>query len=145
MEENRGLLTHFSGLIRLIIGVIIVVIVGFLLIRAIGNRNDAKKAEEATTQSQQKDEEATKSSNTAQTKDVVEDDPSTERASTTNNSAVGSDNSPDETVPRGIADGLASTGPLPEAGLASDMFVTAVLSSIAVYLFLKGRQYKKVV
>lgn len=144
MEENRGLLTHFSGLIRLIIGVIIVVIVAFLLIRAIGNRNDEKKAEEATTQSQQKDEKESKSSGTVQTKDTVENDPSTDRTSTSNTDAATSDESPDETVPKGVADGLASTGPLPETGLAIDVLITTLLSSTAIYLYLKGRQYKKV-
>lgn len=144
MEENRGLLTHFSGLIRLIIGVIIVVIVAFLLIRAIGNRNDAKKAEEATTQSQQKDEKESQSSGTTQTKDIVEGDPSTDRASTGAADVATPDESTEETVPRGIADGLASTGPLPETGLGADVLMTTLLSSTAIYLFLKGRQYKKV-
>ncbi len=130
MEEKKGLLSHFGGLIRFIVFLILLGVVAFLVVRWAGNRQSAKQAQEAAQTGQKSPPEGTSQA----------PDESTEPTTPTTTTPA--------TVPSGIADSSAPTpgsehSSMPNTGMESDVVITTVLLSSIVYLFSINRKYKQ--
>ncbi len=140
MENNRGLLTHFSGIIRIVIIIIAIAILAFFVIRFMQNRQSTRTADQAT----QTTQEETQGANNDQAEEragsggVARDEENRDQ----NNS----DESSVATVPGGVAesDVVPNTGPqaIPEAGTGEDILITGVLLSVSVFLFSKNKVAK---
>ncbi len=114
MEEQRSGI-GLGGILRFLLGLVIVVIVAFLLVRFITNRHDKTDSSPTTQQATQKNNGNDQQKNSGNTSSDSE-----------NTSA---DNKEDETVPSGVADDQPSTPSrsVPAAGMSSDVWYAAAL------------------
>ncbi len=132
MEEKRGTISHFSGIIRLIAFIVLVVILLFFVFRWAANRRAENRAEEAvktavnhedeedqSTDATKKEDEQNKQ-NTEETQGIVE-------------------------VPGGVAESEATTptASVPSAGMGEDVMLTAIFASFAMYLTVKNNSLHK--
>jgi cytoskeletal protein RodZ len=140
MEEKRSFISRFSGLIRFILGLVIVIIVAFLLVRFISGRQDTKNAEEASQQtSSESSKEDTSSSDTSNSDSSTSS--SSDSSESSSSSSSSNENSDDVQIPSGIADtGPSTVGSVPEAGMGSSTAMIAVFAGLAAFTFTKYRQ-----
>ncbi len=128
MEEKRGLFTSIGGVLRFLLGILIVIIVAFLLVRFITGRQDTKKSDQASRPS---------------TQEVAKED----SKKTANNTGTekSSDSSQDsgETIPSGVAESEdtpneATSTDLPDAGMGSDILITSFALSVVTFMVVEG-------
>ena len=126
MEEKRGILSHFSGVVRLILFIILIIALLFLVFRWVGNRRAEKRAQEVVQTTKSKDEKAedkSQPSDNGQDVGVVE-------------------------VPSGVADSNISkpsttptqgTTKVPTVGMKEDLLITTGFICFIVFLLVKNR------
>lgn len=143
MEENksRGLFGSVGSIIRLILGVVIVVVVAFLLIRFISGRQEAndaaQDAAETTSQNESNQEEVQQNTDSS---DSSSDGNTDQTESSTEGSSSGSQT---DDVPTGIADGEGSTANVPNVGAGSSALVIAAAIAVGVFTVFKSAQLVK--
>lgn len=137
MEEKRGTLSHFSGVIRLIAFIVLVIIVLFFIFRWAANRRAEQRAEEAVKTAVNQEE---KPGGGATEEAPTEVESSAEGTKPAESSAPGV-----VEVPSGVAesDTTAPSTRVPSVGMAEDAIVTAGFISVAVYLMVKNRHLQK--
>lgn len=134
MENNRGILSHFGGIIRLVIFIILLALITFFIVRWIRNRGETNRAQEASQGAV---------SDTAD--ESVDQDTSKNTTKDDSSKPVGTQ------IPSGIADSgsgaSTTTQTVPEAGIGTNVLITTVLLSLITYLgtknFAFGRQASK--
>lgn len=126
MEEKRGIFTHFSGLIRIAVAVLLLIILTFFLIRwAQQRQGTSKQAEKVAAETKEKD---TKNAKETQKSD---------------------DNTAEPVpMPRGVADSEISppaptTAAVPSTGVDSTIIATLVFASITAYLACQQHVYRQ--
>ncbi len=131
MENRKGLLTHFGGIIRIIILIVSVAVITFFVVRFFRNRAATRTAEQSAQVSQ-----------TDKQKDS-----SNEKKTEANDSGAGSsatNDSNEATIPSGVAEGSDSdeTSTMPAVGMGLNMLGVAFALSAVTYgvVFLKTKQ-----
>lgn len=131
MDEKQGSLTHFSGLIRVVVVVLIVLVLGFFFVGWASNRRAAVEV---------KNDSATKVSSESKTK---------ESADTEGKSPASTE---DAQIPSGIADSEAtpdtpspSRGPsaVPEVGMDINVLLTVSMLVVGTYLLHTNMRLKQ--
>ena len=130
MDEKQGSLTHFSGLIRIIVLALIVLVLGFFFVRWASNRRaDVEVRNGSTTKVSNESKSATKNKDEKNT-------PTTE----------------DTPIPSGIAESEAtpddpapSTGPttVPAAGMDANILLTTLMIFVGSYLLYLNTRLKQ--
>lgn len=131
MDKKQGSLTHFSGLIRIVVVVLIILVLGFFFVRWASNRRAAVEVN---------NDSATKVS----------------RESKPQESADSQEKSPasteDAQIPSGIADSEATpdtpspnTGPstVPEVGMDANVLLTVSMLVVGTYLLHTNMRLKQ--
>ena len=135
MDEKQAKLSHFSGLIRIIIGLIVVFILVFSFTRWASHRRVANEAaQKATTATSQPTKKTTISTkNASKTTDI-----STGKSNDTSNQLA--------EVPSGIDDSIrqpSSTNKgVPSTGIGSSIALTILMMSVITYLFVYTSRQK---
>lgn len=137
MEEKRGTLSHFSGIIRLIAFILLVVIILFFVFRWASNRRAEQRAEEAV-KTAVTQEEKPEEANTEEAPTEVES--STDEAKPAESGTAGV-----VEVPSGVeeSDTPAPSAGVPEVGMAEDALLSTFFISTAVYLIVKNHHLQK--
>ncbi len=128
MDEKQAKLSHFAGIIRIFVGLIIVFILVFSFTRWASRRRVANEAAQkaAVTTSQ------TAKKTTGETKnDTKNADKSASKASDTSKQLA--------EVPSGIDDSIrqpsGASGSVPSAGIESSVGLTGLMITVVAYLF----------
>jgi cytoskeletal protein RodZ len=130
MEKKSGVLTHFGGIIRVIILIVSVAIITFFVVRFIRNRETIKNAERSSQVSR---------SDAQSESDKSKD---TEGSSETEGSSSDGDESQSATIPGGVAEGTDDneTRSVPAAGMGTDILAVTVLLGGATYFVVRVNQ-----
>lgn len=133
-EEKRSL-SHFAGLIRLVIFVIILVLLAFLLVRWAQNRQVDRRAKDAAENTSQaiSDEQA-ENSNPPSNGNTARPQPST---------TPSSNNPGNQTTNNPIPSTAGGTAELPSTGIGSSLVLTAAFIGATIYLLGKNFSYHK--
>lgn len=145
MENNKGVLSHLGGIVRIILLIIFIAIITFFVVRFFRNRQAERRAQDSSQVSQQngqqngsdnRAEEESRGSGGSEREDQSSGTSSTESRDQNN-------------IPSGIDDGggastsrpVPNAGPsaIPETGASTSIFVTAGLLGIITYLLAKNR------
>lgn len=152
MEEQQtgsGVLSHFGGIIRIAVFIIVLGILTFFIIRFVRHRQDTQSAQRA---SQTSKSEKQQSNSTTKSKSQSTDSTSNENVAKndTNEDGTSSSDSSDGAiaVPNGVADGVSpevssSHSAVPNTGMDQNIIVTAILLSVISYLSVKNAVYTK--
>lgn len=119
MENHKGMLSHFGGVIRLIILIVCIAIIAFFVIRFVQSRGVNHRSQSQSTQVvEKKDKENT---------------PDEEGASRTKQE---SEEGGAQGIPSGISEGtdMAETNRVPEVGMGFNVLLVAVCASLLTYV-----------
>ena len=126
MEEKRGLFSSIGGVLRFLLGVLIVIIVAFLLVRFITGRQDAKKPDQASQPS---------------TQEVAKEGLKKTADSTSTEKSSDSSKGGETTIPSGVAETEGSTdasSDLPDAGMGANILITSFALSLVTFVAVEG-------
>ena len=128
MEEKRGISTSIGGILRFLLGVLIVITVAFLLIRFITGRQDTKRTDQTNQSSGQ---------------ELAKED--SKKTSDNNGTEKSSDNAQgsEATIPSGVDETEAKSNTdastdLPDAGMGSDILITSFALSVVTFMVVEG-------
>lgn len=131
MEEKQGRRVNVGGILRFLLGVLIVIVVAYLLVRFINSRRANNDAEQATQQTSQ-NEDADKSNDSSSSN-------SGSAASDSSQSDTSNDNSETE-IPSGFADSDSSnktesdsSQSVPAAGMGDGVIYIALVSGFITF------------
>ncbi len=130
MERSKAALSHFGGIIRLVILIVLIAIITLFAVSFIRNRQNTKSAEQASQGVGSEEGNATTDSTDSSDDSTAQD--------------VDSDESSEATIPSGVSDSdlpptVASNG-IPAAGMGADIALTATILTIIAFLYTKNRQ-----
>ena len=125
MEKSRAALSHFGGIIRLVVLIVLIAIVAFFVITFMRNRHGVKTAERASQQV------------------ASETDSSSKKEPASGDESV-AENDDEPVIPSGIAEGdspaSATTSSVPAAGMGIDMVFTASILALVAFFYAKNKQ-----
>jgi cytoskeletal protein RodZ len=131
MEEKRGILSHFSGIIRLIAFIVLLVILLFFVFRWVANRRAENRAEQAVKTAVNSTNKEKESNTTDQKKTEQQTD---QKGQKVENQGV-------VEIPSGVSDSDApapTTSKVPSAGIGEDILLTTFFISFSAYLVAKN-------
>lgn len=135
METEQSLASRVGGILRILLGIIIVVLFALLLIRIITVRQHAKQAGTPTETTAKTDD------TDSATRESTDRDADTSVSTENKNSSSESTQDQLTDIPRGIDESTSSTSPdLPEAGIGKEVLFATICLSATVFLWCKYRQ-----
>lgn len=131
MNEKQGALTHFAGLIRIVVVVLIILVLGFFFVRWASNRRANINSNEASTTKVGSESQSKESKNSS------DKDTSASKDAPIPNGIADSEITPDGTSP--------NTGPrtVPEVGMDSNVLLATMMIVATVYLLSLNTQLKR--
>lgn len=126
MEEKNGLFSSIGGVLRFLLGILIVIIVAFLLVRFITGRQDTKKSDQT---------------NQPSTQEVAKEASKDEADNANTESSSDNTQDSESTIPSGVAEPKGDTDTsddLPDAGMGSDILITSFVLSIVTFMVFEG-------
>jgi cytoskeletal protein RodZ len=124
MENRRGVLSHFGGIIRIIILIVSVAVITFFIVRFFRNREATRTAQQSTQVAQNQGKH--------NTSDESRSDDSTDHESDNTES---SNSSESVAIPSGVAEGGDGdeTSVLPAVGMGYEAVLVSVLAGLVTY------------
>ncbi|MBP9738641.1 hypothetical protein KBD20_03060 [Candidatus Saccharibacteria bacterium] len=127
MEDKRGAISHFSGIIRIVIFAILAILLVVLFTRWAISRRESNKSAQNVTESSQKEDSKTAT---------------TENNSSGSESEESKSNTETTTIPSGIAESTAEPEPgtrVPNAGIGTNIAITIAMLTAITYLLIYNR------
>jgi len=115
MDEKRSTLSHFSGLIRIAVAVLIILLLTFLFVRWANNRRSSQDAAQKAAGTSKTQKTDTSNSKASDDNDSDENETSSDLGDTDGSApvSIGTDTSEpeqDTSIPSGFADSVPKTG-----------------------------------
>lgn len=140
MDEKQrkiGVLSHFKGIIRVIVFIVVIFVFAFMVIRFAQHRQEVKRAEQA----------ADPSRNTTQIA-RTDKDKKPGNSSGAAKSKNGSSSENTITVPRGVDDGqqdveAGASAVVPSTGIGENIVLTAAIWGIIAYLVVRNTALRR--
>lgn len=123
MENNRGTVSHFTVIIRVIAFVVLIAILAFFAIRWVRARQDTNRANQAVTSQN----EAASQEDGEEAEDTEEKGNQSERSS----GATQEEDSHQDQSPQDIANTGVSTEEIPQVGMEDTLAMVLVVSGLA--------------